>query len=156
MWQTDLEPTHSFADLARKVGLQKARLQWAFYGDQHRKGQIEAHVIEQCMAREAAKKDYRWNEIIDAEPVARFHAKTYTDLYRASLPQKGCVGGEYRNDEDFMKFFLKRNEQCAIKAKSPHIKDGWTPALERAAFEGKQQREARLAAQANLITADAA
>ena len=55
-----------------------------------------------------------------------------------------------------MKFFLKRNEQCAIKAKSPHIKDGWTPALERAAFEGKQQREARLAAQANLITADAA
>ena len=156
MWQTDLEPTHSFADLARKVGLQRARLQWAFYGDQHRKGQIEAHVIEQCMAREAAKKDYRWNEIIDAEPVARFHAKTYTDLYRASLPQKGCVGGEYLNDEDFMKFFLKRNEQCAIKAKSPHIKDGWTPALERAAFEGKQQREARLAAQANLIAADAA
>lgn len=156
MWQTDLEPTHSFADLARKVGLQRARLQWAFYGDQHRKGQIEAHVIEQCMAREAAKKDYRWNEILDAEPVARFHAKTYTDLYRASLPQKGCVGGEYLNDEDFMKFFLKRNEQCAIKAKSPHIKDGWTPALERAAFEGKAQREARLAAQANLITEAAA
>lgn len=156
MWQTDIEPTHSFAALARQVGVQKARLQWRFYEEQHRKGQIEAHVIEQCMAREAAKKDYRWNEIIDAEPVARFHARTYTELYRASLPQKGCTGGEYLNDEDFMKFFLKRNEQCALKAKSPHIRDGWTPSLEHAAFEGRREREARLAAQAGIVTPDQA
>jgi hypothetical protein len=152
MWQTDTEPTHSFAKLARQVGVKKARMQWEFYAEQHRKGQIEAHVIEQLQAREAAKRDYRWNDIIEGEPVARFHARTYMDLYRASLPQRGCKGGEYLNDEDFMKFFLKRNEQCAIKAKSPHIRDGWTPALEHAAFEGRKEREARLAAQAGIIT----
>lgn len=156
MWQTDLEPTHSFAALARKVGLQKARLQWSFYEAQHKKGQIEAHVIEQLQAREAAKRNYKWNDIIEGEPVARFHARTYMDLYRASLPQKGCTGGEYLNDEDFMKFFLARNEQCRIKATSPHIRDGWTPSLENAAFEGKRQREARIAAQAGLLTEAAA
>jgi len=146
MWDPNIQPTASFEDAARVMGLQRARRLWDYYDVMWQRKDAEAEAIEHCLAREAAKKNYVWNDEMDGEPQWRMAPHTYVKYHRASLTQKGCVGGEYLADEDFMKFFLKRNPQCAIKARSPHIRTGWTPEMERleqAKQTGEQERAER-------------
>lgn len=141
MWDPNAEPVASFEEAAKVLGLHRARRLWAYYDVQWKKKEQEADAIELALAQRAAKKDYVWNDEIGGAPVARYAPHTYLKLWRASLPQKGCTGGEYLEDEDYMRYFLKHNPQCAVKARSPHIRGAWTPALERAAWQGKRERE---------------
>lgn len=141
MWDPNTAPTASFEEAAKVLGLKRARSLWAYYDLQWKRKEQEADAIELALAQRAQAKDYVWNEEIGGAPVARYAPHTYLKLWRASLPQKGCSGGEYLEDEDYMKYFLKTNPQCAVNARSPHIRGAWTPALERAAWQGKQERE---------------
>lgn len=150
MWDPNIQPTASFEDACKALGLHRARRLWDYYEVKWQQKEAEAEAIEHCLARTAAKKNYVWNDEMDAEPQWRMAPHTYVKYHRASLSQKGCVGGEYLADEDFMKYFLKRNPQCRVQAKSPHIREGWTPEMDRL-NAAKRAGEAERAAKRGLL-----
>lgn len=146
MYDPNIEPVFSFEAAAQVLGLHRARRLWSYYDLQWKKKQHEANAIEETLAAAANRKKYVWNDDLGGMPTCRMAPHTYVELHRASLSQQGCKGGEYLEDEDYMKFFLKHNEACRIKAVSPHIRTGWTPELERmqqAKEEGQAEREAK-------------
>lgn len=152
MWDSNVQPTASFEDAARVLGVNRARRLWAYYDVAWKRKEQEADAIEAALAKQAERKNYVWNETIGGEPVARMAPHTYLKLWRASLPQKGCTGGEYLEDEDYMRYFLKKNEACRVKVRSPKIQGGWSPALELAKFEGQQARKREAAMRAGIVT----
>lgn len=105
------------------------------------------------MARDAMKKDYRVNEELGGAPVWRMSKKSYRDIYRSSLNEKGATGGEFLEDENYMRWWLKRNPQCRIMAGSGKIVSGWTPQSEAAHRLARASEEARMASAGRLIAA---
>jgi hypothetical protein len=130
MYETGFQPEFSFERAAQTLGLSRARDLWEGYKLLERKRDVEAIAMEECMARDAARRDYRVNEELGGAPQWRLAPKTYLDLYRQSLPEKGCMGGEFLDDGSYMKWWLKRNPQCRITARSGVIMSGWTPQVE--------------------------
>lgn len=144
MYDPNIAPTASFEDAAQALGVHRARSLWAAYDVHWKQQEQEADAIELCMARDASKKTYIVNEELGGAPEWRMAPHTYLKYHRASLPQKGCNGGEFLDDTDFMRYFLKRFPQCKITAGSGKIMSGWTPQKDavQSAFEaGKQFRE---------------
>jgi hypothetical protein len=141
MWTPDIAPVFSFERHARKHGLQRARERWRQLEEKNRAAEHRAHLHELEMARQAEKSGpHIINENLGGTIQYQISAHTYWQLHRSSLHERGAVGGELLNDEDYMRFFLKRNPECARKSISGKIQRGWTPhdfALEKAAAEGK-------------------
>lgn len=132
MYQPDIAPAFGFEQAAQTLGLARARRLWDWYALQDKKRDAEAVALEDCMARDAAKRDYIVNEELGGQIEWRMSPKSYVDIYRASLPEKGCTGGELLEDEHYMKWWLKRNPQCRIMSGSGKIQSGWTPQTEAA------------------------
>ena len=109
--------------------------------EEHRIAQHKAHLHEIEMARAAEKAGPQIvNENLGGAMEWQMDAHTFWELHRSSLHERGAKGGELLTDADYMRFFLKRNPECARRAVSGKIMRGWTPhdmALERAAHEHK-------------------
>lgn len=140
MWNPNVAPVYSFERYARIHGVHRARERWKRLEERHRAAQHAAHLHELEMARAAEKRGpYIVNEDM-GEVAYQVSPNTFVELHRSSLHERGAVGGELLKDDDYMRFFLKRNPECARKSVSGNIMRGWTPhdlALERAAHERK-------------------
>jgi hypothetical protein len=151
MYQTEFAPTFSLEQAARVMGLAQARRLWDYYALMDKKRDAEAVIAEEIMAREAAKKKYIVNEELGGEVAFRMAPKTYLDLWRSSLPEKGCSGGELLEDENYMRWFLKRNPQCRIASGSGKIVSGWTPEVEAGRRLAEAARRAEVERAGKLI-----
>lgn len=142
MWNPDVEPIFGFERYARLHGLSKAREWMARLEFEHKRQQMEAHAIELALAKDAERKGPNKvnEELGDAEVSWQMAKYSYWELHRSSLHERGCRGGELMRDDDYMRYFLKTNPECARKNVSGNIMSGWTPCLEAAAEEGRQQR----------------
>lgn len=153
MYQTDIAPTFGFEEAARVLGVARARRLWDWYALEDKRRDAEAVALEECLARDASKRNYIVNEELGGQAEWRMSNKSYVDLYRASLNEKGCRGGEFLEDDGFMKWWLKRNPQCRVMSGSGKVMSGWTRAREsaeerlaRAHAEREVSAEERLAA----------
>lgn len=154
MYQSDIIPQFSFEAAAQQMGLARARELWAYYELMDRKRDQEALALEECMARDAAKKKYVVNEELGGAPEWRMSRKSYVDIYRSSLHERGAQGGELLSDSDFMRWWLKRNPQCRIASTSGVIQSGWTPQTEAAhrLAAAQQQGEEERARQPLIVS----
>jgi hypothetical protein len=131
-----------FEKLARRVGLAKAR---AIF-DVHRERLRIANARATAQEKRAAEERRRRGPVVvrndfDFRPAWHFAPLTYKQLYRMTWPERGCTGGEVFDDDSTMKRFLRLNPDCAPeKIITGDIRGGWTPALERAALEGRMHR----------------
>jgi hypothetical protein len=142
MWNPNKAPMLGFEQLARRVGLIKARATWAFY---QRKLAADNHKAAEQEKRAAEARRRRGPVVVrndfDMQPAYHIAPLTYKQLHRSTLGQPGCRGGEFFDDESSMRDFLKRNPDCAPqKAVTGDIRSGWTVGLERAAKEGRMHR----------------
>lgn len=142
MWNPDRAPVLGFEKLAKRVGLHKARRIFAAY---QRKLEIDNHKAAMQEKRAAELRRARGPVVVrndfDFMPAYHMAPLTYKQLHRSTLGQRGCKGGEVFDDEEMMKDFLKRNPDCAPqKVITGDIRGGWTPALEKAAKEGRMHR----------------
>lgn len=142
MWNPDQAPRLGFENLARKYGLNKARAMWAAY---QRKLAHDEHQAEQQEKAWAAERHRKGPLVVrndfDFYPTFHISPLTYKKLHRATLPERGCKGGEALDDSSYMRDFLKRNPECAPqKITTGDIRSGWTAAIERAAIMGRMDR----------------
>lgn len=98
------------------------------------------------------------NENLGGSMQWQMDAHTFWELHRSSLHERGAQGGELLSDADYMRFFLKRNPECARKGVSGKVMRGWTPhdmALERASYEGKLAKRVPIMSAMERLTAAA-
>ena len=147
MWNPDKAPTLGFEQLARKVGLVKARASFAAYrakleADNRRAAMQEKRAAELRRARGplVVRNDFEFMPAYHMAPL------TYKQLHRSTLGERGCRGGEVFDDPEMMRDFLKRNPDCAPeKIVTGKIQGGWTASLEHAAKEGRMHRAMQMA-----------
>lgn len=158
MWNPDREPKLSFEKLAKRVGVIKARAMW----EAHRQRYLAHHAQARKQEERAAAARHRRGAVVvrnDFDMVPFFYGApiTYKELYRSTLGQRGCKGGEVFEDDGYMKDFIKLNPNCAPpKIVTGDIRSGWTPALERAAAEGRINRVRQFAETSLRLQAAAA
>ncbi len=142
MWNPERAPVLGFDKLARRVGLAKARAIFAAYREKLRIDNAKAAEQEKRAAElRRARGPVVVRNDFDFMPAYHITPLTYKQLYRSTLGERGCRGGEIFDDEGMMKDFLKRNPDCAPqKVVTGDIRGGWTPALEQAAKEGRMHR----------------
>jgi len=128
---------------------------WAWYGEQERIKDHLANLEEAELARQAERAGHIANEEIDGEIEWGMSKRTWVQLHRASLHERGAVGGELLRDDDYMKWFLKRNEACRRKSRSGNITEGYTARLE-AAVKYRKTEEIKKQARVASILDDAA
>ena len=142
MWNPDKAPTLGFEQLARRVGLAKARAIFAAYYEKLRIDNAKAELQEK---RAAELRRSRGPLVVrndfDFMPAYHMAPLTYKQLHRSTLGLRGCKGGEVFDDAETMCDFLKRNPNCAPeKVVTGKIQGGWTSSLEQAAKEGRMHR----------------
>ena len=141
----------SFEKMAKQYGLARARRLWKLYELKIKMAEAQAAKMEQQWA---AQRHRTGNRIIvkndlDMYPTVKMAPYTYKALWRSTLNQRGCTGGEALFDEEYMRDFLKRNPECAAgQVVAKDIQSGWSRAqeanpLERAAKLGKMERAAQ-------------
>jgi hypothetical protein len=147
MWNPDKAPVFGFEQLARKVGLVKARAIFAAY-----KAKLEAdnRRAEMQEKRAAELRRQRGPAVVrndfDFQPAYHMAPLTYKQLHRSTMSQRGCKGGEMFDDAEMMRDFLKRNPDCAPeKIVTGKIQGGWNRSLEQAAKEGRMHRAMQMA-----------
>lgn len=142
MWNPDKAPVLGFEKLARRVGLAKARAIFDAYREKLRIDNARAAAQEKRAAEERRRRGpVVVRNDFDMRPEYHIAPLTYKQLYRSTLGERGCKGGEVFDDQSMLKDFLKRNPDCAPeKIVTGDIRGGWTPALERAAVEGRMHR----------------
>lgn len=163
MWQQDIQPQFSFERAAQVMGVHRARELWDGYRFMELRKAQEADALEQAMAGKAEKRGYIVNEELgDAAPEWRMAPWSFVRLWRASMNEKGCHGGEFLDDSHYMRWFLKKNPALRIMARSGNIVSGWTAAVEdrhhlihfeRARKQGEVQRAFELQQRGGLIAA---
>lgn len=158
MWNPDRAPQLSFEKLARRVGVIKARAMWEAHRKRYRAHHAQARQQEE---RAAAARHRRGPVVVrnDFDMAPFFHGApiTYKELYRSTLGQRGCKGGEVFEDDGYMKDFIKRNPNCAPpKIVTGDIRGGYTGALEHAAFYGRLERARQFAETSLRLQAAAA
>lgn len=151
MWDLNIQPTLSLPDMAKRLGISVA--------------QLKEHLIEQDRARDAKAKQLelraaamrhrqgprRVNEALgDARPEMALSRWNWLQLHRATLHERGAKGGEILNDDDFVRWALKRNEHWRIRVACAQNKTGWLPTVERAKQWGERERAGK--AKLNPIT----
>lgn len=147
MWNPDRAPQLSFEKLARRIGTIKARAIFAGHAERLRRANHMASKQEEAAAAErhrrgplVVRNDFDFMPFFYGAPV------TYKQLFRSTLGERGCKGGEVFDDEGYMKAFFKKYPNCAPpKIVTGDIRSGWTPALERAAAEGRLNRARQFA-----------
>jgi hypothetical protein len=150
MWSPDQAPASSFADYAHHRGRQAAEDHWNKLYEQYDAAMHQAELDEAEMARQAELNPLRY--AADGSCLKwEMASASFVKLYRASLNQRGAVGGELLDDDDFMRFFLKRNPACARKAVTGNIMQGWTNRLEAAAAAGQEDRARTQARVATIL-----
>lgn len=142
MWNPDKAPVFGFEKLARRVGLAKAR---SIFDAYRRRLELDNHEAAQQEKRAAEERRRRGPVVVkndfDMRPAYHLAPITFKQLYRSTLGQRGCKGGEVFEDEESMRDFLKRNPDCAPeKVITGDIRSGWTVGLEQAAKEGRMHR----------------
>lgn len=147
MWNPDRAPKLGFEKLAKRIGLHKARRQFEAYAEKLR---IDNARVTQLEKRAAEIRARRGPAVVrndfDMRPAYHIAPLTYKQLYRSTLGQRGCKGGEVFDDEEAMRDFLKRHPECAPqKIITGDIRSGWTPALEQAAKEGRMHQAMQFA-----------
>jgi hypothetical protein len=152
MYSQDVAPVFSFEQCARTHGLARAREMWAWYGEQQRIADHYANEEEQLLARQAERANHVASDELDGEIEWGMSKRTYMQIYRSSLHERGAVGGELLRDEDYMTWFLKRNEACRRKSRSRHIMEGYTGRIEAAAKYGRQEKALELTRITQIIT----
>jgi len=142
MWNPDKAPALGFDKLARRVGLAKARAIFAAYQEKLRLDNAKAAQQEKRAAElRRARGPLVVRNDFDMRPEYHLAPLTYKQLHRSTLGERGCKGGEIFDDPSMLKDFLKRNPDCAPeKIVTGDIRSGWTPALDKAATEGKLHR----------------
>lgn len=151
MYRSDVAPVFSFEQCARTYGLARAREMWAWYGEQQRIADHLANEEEQQLARQAERTHHVASDELDGEIEWGMSKRTYMQIYRSSLHERGAVGGELLRDDDYMAWFLKRNEACRRKSTTRHIREGYTARLEAAAKYGRQEKAMEMTRIAQII-----
>ena len=154
MWQPDVQPEFSFERRARKYGVQAARDHWALLNLERNKRLMEADAIEQAMAKDRERKGgtYVVNDELGFKR-AQMHAYSYFELVRSSLNEKGARGGEFLDDEEYMKWFVKKNPACDPgKPTTGKISSGWNPQIDAAFRAGLQERQAQQQLRGGLVS----
>lgn len=142
MWNPDQAPRLGFEHLAKRFGVHKARRIWAAYQkklelDNHKACQQEKKWAEERRRKGplVVRNDFDFYPLFHIAPI------TMKQIWRETLPQRDCTGGEALFNQDYMRDFVKRNPDCAAqKITTGDIRSSWTKALERAAYEGRKDR----------------
>ena len=147
MWNPDQAPVLGFENLARRVGVHKARAIFAAYAEKLR---LENGRVTE-MEKTAAAARYRRGPAVvrndfEMRPAYHMAPLTYKQNYRSTLGQRGCKGGEIFDDDSAMRDLLKKYPELAPqKVVTGDIRSGWTAALEKAAQEGRMHQAMKMA-----------
>jgi len=147
MWNPNRAPKMGFEQLARRVGVLKARRIFDAYREKLR---IDNHNATQLEIKAAAQRARRGPIVVrndfDFAPAYHITPLTYKQLHRSTLGERGCKGGEVFDDDEAIRDFLKRHPECAPqKIVTGDIRGGWTRSLEQAAQEGRMHRAMQMA-----------
>lgn len=144
MWNPDEKPTLSLADFAKELGMSYRNTK-AMVEERERLADAKMEQTEKLAAIARYKQGPRRvnEELGDAAPEVAMSRRRWVQLFRASKMQKGCRGGELHNDDDFVKWLLKRCETMRIKVACAQNRTGYLPTLERAKAWGEKERAGR-------------
>lgn len=127
MWKDNVAPTLSLPGMAKTLGMSYRATKEMVENNWSRK-QVEAEKAEiRAAARRYRQGARKVNEALgDAVPEYSMSRLRWLELYRASLIEKQCSGGELLNDPDFIKFLLRKKEWLRVEIAKAQNKVGWT------------------------------
>ena len=153
MWSDSTAPTLSLADYAKMHGISVAEAK-ARIEERERIKDGLALRAEKKAAAVRAKRGYLYNHEIDGAPLHAMSKRRYVQLHRASMPERGCKGGELLSEDcDFTDWLLKRPDMEHLRVRLEKVMNrlGWNPKLDsastrlqNAAKHGRKERAGRL------------
>ncbi len=129
MWSDKEAPTLSLGELSDRLGRPyrevKAAVEERWKRQNAAAEKLELKAAEGLRKRGPARVN---EEIGEGRPLHMMSRLRYIQLWRATLIEKGCTGGELLNDDDFVKFLLKRLPHLRYEMAKVQNKVGWTKA----------------------------
>lgn len=156
MWSDQHAPTLSLGELSDRLGRPFREVKAAVEARWKRmQAAAEKQELKAAAARHRRGPAKVNEEIGEARPLHMMSRLRFIELYRATLIEKGCQGGELLNDEDFTRFLLKKLPHLRFEMAKAQNRIGWTqpdgtlnvaalpedtPSLVMAAHHGKMER----------------
>lgn len=156
MWSDKQAPTLSIGELSNRLGRPYREVKAAVEERWKRKQALAAKQELKAAAALHKKGPAKVNEGLgEMKPLHMMSRLRWLELYRATLIEKGCEGGELLNDEHFTQWMLKKLPHLRIEMAKAQNRIGWTnsdgslnvaalpedtPSLVIAAHHGQKER----------------